>query len=119
MRALITGSGGQVGRELARTAPRGAEIRALSRGQLDISDGAAVKAIVQEFSPTVIINAAAYTAVDRAETERELAWQVNARAPGLLAEAAAGQDGCRLIHISTDYVFSGESPRPYGTEDEP
>jgi dTDP-4-dehydrorhamnose reductase len=113
MRALITGSGGQVGRELVRAAPPDAEVHALSHGELDISDEPAVQAIVKEFAPTLIINAAAYTAVDRAETERERAWQVNALAPRLLAEAAAARGDCRLIHISTDYVFSGESSRPY------
>ena len=119
MRALITGSGGQVGRELVRAAPPDTELCALSHSELDISDGAKVQAMVKEFAPTVIINAAAYTAVDKAETERELAWQVNALAPRLLAEAAAGRSECRLIHISTDYVFSGEGSRPYTTEDEP
>src|SRR5260221_767747 len=119
MRALITGSGGQVGRELVRTAPPDFELRALGHGELDISDGAKVQAMVKEFAPTVIVNAAAYTAVDRAETERELAWQVNALAPRLLAEAVAGRSECRLIHISTDYVFSGEGSRPFSTEDEP
>src|ERR1700688_2296159 len=118
MRALITGSGGQVGKELVRNAPPGAEVAALGRRELDISDGAAVKALVKDFAPTLIINAAAYTAVDRAETERELAWQVNALAPRLLAEATTAQSDCRMIHISTDYVFSGESSRPYGNDDE-
>ncbi len=119
MRVLITGSGGQVGRELVRAAPPDAELRALSRGELDIGDEAAVWAVVKEFMPAVIINAAAYTAVDRAETERDLAWKVNATAPRLLAQSAAAQGGCRLIHISSDYVFSGESSRPYRTDDGP
>jgi dTDP-4-dehydrorhamnose reductase len=119
MRALITGSGGQVGRELVRHAPPAAEVCALGRRELDISDGAAVRAMVQDFAPTVIINAAAYTAVDRAETERDLAWQLNALAPRLLAECAAAQGSCRLVHISTDYVFSGASSRPYSADDEP
>lgn len=119
MRVLITGSGGQVGRELVRGVPVGAEVLALSQGELDITDAAGVRATVKEFAPTVIINAAAYTAVDKAETERDLAWKVNALAPELLAEAVAGRDHCRLIHMSTDYVFSGESPHPYGINDEP
>jgi dTDP-4-dehydrorhamnose reductase len=119
MRVLITGSGGQVGRELVRAAPSDAELCALSRGELDISDGPAVRAMVKEFAPTLIINAAAYTAVDGAETEREQAWQINAIAPRLLAEAAAGRGNCRLIHISSDYVFSGENSRPFSTDDEP
>src|SRR5258706_2440652 len=119
MRVLITGSGGQVGRELVRTAPPDAEAGAVNRGELDISDETAVRARVKEFAPTLIINAAAYTAVDRAETERDLAWQVNAIAPRLLAEAAAGRGNCRLIHISSDYVFSGVKSQPFTTDDEP
>src|SRR5260221_13651937 len=103
MRALITGSGGQVGRELVRTAPPDFELRALSHSELDISNEAGVQAMVKEFAPTVIINAAAYTAVDRAETERERAWQSTALAPRLPAEAAAGRRERRLVHISTDY----------------
>jgi dTDP-4-dehydrorhamnose reductase len=118
MRVLIAGAAGQVGRELAQTAPREALVLAVDRNHLDIGDAGAVRALVAEFRPTVIFNAAAYTAVDKAETERELAMRVNGVAPRLLAEAAAAAD-CRLIHISTDYVFDGESPHGYAPDDEP
>ena len=118
MRVLITGAGGQVGRELARTAPPQALVRTVDRNELDIGDAAAVHAVIGEFRPALIFNAAAYTAVDRAESEPELAMHVNGIAPRLLAAAAAAAD-CRLIHISTDYVFDGQSPHPYAPGDEP
>jgi dTDP-4-dehydrorhamnose reductase len=117
VRVLITGAAGQVGRELVRRAPAAATVRALDRAALDISDAAAIRAVVEEFQPTHILNAAAYTAVDKAESEREAAFAANARAPRELAQAAARLGHCRLIHLSTDYVFDGMSSRPYLTSD--
>jgi dTDP-4-dehydrorhamnose reductase len=119
MRVLITGAGGQVGRELVRAAPPQAEVRALDRNDLDIGDAVAVRAAVADFAPTVIINAAGYTAVDKAEQEHDLALRVNAEGPRLLAQAARGLHGCRLVHISTDYVFDGTSAHPYRPGDAP
>jgi dTDP-4-dehydrorhamnose reductase len=116
---LITGAGGQVGRELVRRAPAAATVRALDRAALDIGDAAAIAQAVHDFQPTHIINAAAYTQVDKAERERDAAWALNAIAPRELARAAARQGHCRLIHISTDYVFDGTSALPYLTTDTP
>jgi dTDP-4-dehydrorhamnose reductase len=113
MKVLITGASGQVGKALLDTLPTQCEIRALTRGQLDIGDATAVNCAVAAFRPAVIINAAAYTAVDQAESEPEVAGPVNAFGPRHLAQAAAVIPGCRLIHISTDHVFDGRAPEPY------
>ncbi len=119
MKVLITGAGGQVGRELVRAAPPQAEVRALDRNDLDIGDAVAVREVVGDFAPAVIINAAGYTAVDKAEQEHEVALRVNAEGPRLLAQAARGLNGCRMVHISTDYVFDGDSARAYRPGDAP
>jgi dTDP-4-dehydrorhamnose reductase len=94
-------------------------LKSTTRLDLDIGDADAVNAVVAEFAPTLILNAAAYTAVDAAETERDTAWRVNSRGPALLAEAAGRIAGCQLMHVSTDYVFSGDSSRPYRPDDQP
>jgi len=116
---LITGASGQVGSALLCSVPPQTELRALTREQLDISDADAVRATVAAFRPQVIINAAAYTAVDKAESEPALAAASNAQAPRHLAEAAKSVEGCRLIHISTDYVFDGRATEPYKPNDPP
>ena len=115
MKILITGANGQLGHALQATAPAGDQIVALDRAALDIGDGAAVDAAVAHVGADLIINAAAYTAVDRAESEADLAWQINGKAPGLLAMAAASS-GARFIHISTDFVFDGAAGTPYSPE---
>lgn len=108
MRWLITGAGGQLGHHLAtRLAPGPDEVVALTRAQLDITDAAAVEAAIATHRPDVVVNAAAYTAVDAAETDEATAARVNAAAPGLLA-AALARHGGRLIQVSTDYVFAGD-----------
>lgn len=112
MKALITGAGGQLGQALQATAPQDAQCVALDRAGLDIADRAAVEAAVHAIAPDLIVNAAAYTAVDRAESEPEAAARINAEGPGHLAAAAAGR-GARLIHVSTDFVFDGSSGAPY------
>jgi dTDP-4-dehydrorhamnose reductase len=118
MRILLTGSSGQVGRELLRAlAPLG-EISAPARDQLDLASPDAIVRAVREAAPDLVVNAAAYTAVDRAEAEADLAMQVNGRAPGILAEEAARR-GAPLIHYSTDYVFDGTKPGPYTEDDVP
>ena len=112
MKILITGAGGQVGRSLIATAPASAQFVAASHNDLDIADGRAVDEYVRSQSPDVIINAAAHTAVDRAESEPELARGINSDGPRHLATAAR-QTGARLIHISTDFVFDGTASKPY------
>jgi dTDP-4-dehydrorhamnose reductase len=119
VRALITGASGQVGTALLRSVPPQTELRALTHQQLDISDARAVRSAVAAFQPALIINAAAYTAVDKAESEPFLADAINAQGPQHLAEAAHALDGCRLIQVSTDYVFDGDGPEPYRTDDAP
>ncbi|HEY5103185.1 MAG TPA: dTDP-4-dehydrorhamnose reductase [Steroidobacteraceae bacterium] len=113
MKVLVTGASGQVGQALLGAVPLQVDLRALTRAELDIRDESAVRAAVQAFKPEVIINAAAYTAVDKAEAEPELAGAVNADGPRYLAQAAAAIPGCRLLHLSTDYVFDGRASEPY------
>lgn len=115
MKVLITGAGGQVAVALMRSKPTGVTAAAFSHAELDIGDGKAVLRATTEAGPQVIINAAAYTAVDKAESERDLARRVNGEGPGHLAEAAKAC-GARLIHISTDFVFDGNQSRPYATD---
>lgn len=116
MRILLLGKAGQVGGELQRAlAPLG-EIRALDRHELDLSDLDAVRRTVRAAAPEVLVNAAAYTAVEKAETEPELAFRVNAEAPGALAEECE-RLGALLVHYSTDYVFDGSKTEPYVEKD--
>jgi dTDP-4-dehydrorhamnose reductase len=116
VKVLVTGAAGQVGRSLARSAPKDTRLLPVSHRDLDIADGDAVLAYVRSHAPELIINAAAHTAVDRAESEPELAQRVNADGPRHLA-AAARAVGARLIHISTDFVFDGKSSVPYRPQD--
>lgn len=117
MRVLLTGSSGQLGTALRRLAPPDFEIVAFDRAQLDVRNASHVGELVRQFQPDVLINAAAYTSVDRAESEETLAFEVNADAPRLLAEAVVTVDA-RLIHVSTDFVFAGDRPVPYGPDAE-
>jgi dTDP-4-dehydrorhamnose reductase len=110
---LITGANGQLGYELARLLPAHGAVTALDRSQLDLTDVDAIRAAVRALRPELIVNAAAYTAVDRAEGEPELAEAINARAPAVLAEEAKRLEAV-LIHFSTDYVFDGAASTPYG-----
>jgi dTDP-4-dehydrorhamnose reductase len=114
---FVTGAGGQVGFELVRSLAAHGEVIAPDRAALDLADADALVACVRQVRPQLIVNAAAYTAVDRAESERDAAFAVNARAPGILAEEAKRQDAV-LIHYSTDYVFDGRRTTPYA-EDAP
>lgn len=126
MRILLTGANGQLGTELRRSlAPLGQLLPATRTGTLpdgsccervDLDQPATLPAIVARLRPDVVVNAAAYTAVDRAEAEPELAYRINAEAVGALARAC-GDTGARLIHYSTDYVFSGENDRPWREDD--
>jgi dTDP-4-dehydrorhamnose reductase len=112
MKVMITGAAGQVGQALLRSAPAGVETIACARKDLDIGSAEAVEAAVRRFEPTVIINSAAYTAVDKAEAESEAARRINSEGPRNLARSAKAA-GARLIHISTDFVFDGSSSTPY------
>lgn len=114
----MTGAHGQVGSALLRTAPAGAHVMGTDHGRLDITDGAAVRRVVAEFRPDIVINTAAYTEVDRAEQEEEQAFAVNGRGAGNVA-AAAAEAGARIVHLSTDYVFDGRASTPYDVAAEP
>jgi dTDP-4-dehydrorhamnose reductase len=118
LRVLLTGADGQVGRALAKSRPAAVELIAMTRAELDICDARRVAEEMRARRPDLVINAAAFTAVDRAETERDAAENANAVGPRVLADAVAAIDG-RLFHLSTDYVFNGESSTPYDPEDRP
>lgn len=117
MRLLITGAAGMLGTDVqAAAAAGGHELVALSRAELDISDREAVAAAVARARPEAVINCAAYTKVDAAESHPDAAAAVNATGPGLLAEAAAAA-GAWSVHVSTDYVFDGTKRSPYVESD--
>jgi len=118
MKILITGANGQLGITLQHLAPPVHKIVPLTSRQLDITNRKAVLETIREIRPDTIINAAAYTAVDKAESEPDIAMAVNAHGPENLA-IAAQETACRLIHLSTDFVFDGQKCRPYTPEDEP
>ena len=117
MKIMITGAAGQVGRELSLALDQH-ELIALNRQGLDLSQPQAIRQMVREQAPQLIINAAAYTAVDLAESNVAAAFQLNAEAPGILAEEAFSL-GIPLIHYSTDYVFDGSKQAPWSEEDIP
>ncbi|MBU4327374.1 MAG: dTDP-4-dehydrorhamnose reductase [Proteobacteria bacterium] len=114
---LLTGANGQVGYEVTRLAgARGCGLIALTRQQLDIGDGEAVEQIISQLRPSLVINAAAYTAVDKAEQEVEAAMRANRQGPANLA-ASCHNHQIPLIHLSTDYVFDGNKAGPYEEDD--
>jgi len=110
--ALITGAGGQLGNALREAAPPGMSVRAATRAELDIADEGAVKLALQQTRAALVINAAAFTRVDDAETQREAAIRVNVHGPAVLARACR-DSGAWLLHVSTDYVFDGGQNYPY------
>lgn len=118
LRILLLGADGQVGWELRRSLLPLGEVRPCTRAQADFSDLPAVRALLAREQPQIIVNAAAYTAVDQAEREPELAQRINAEAPRVLADYAAAH-GAWLLHYSTDYVFDGSKPAPYVETDTP
>jgi dTDP-4-dehydrorhamnose reductase len=118
VRVLLTGRHGQLGWELERSLGGFADVTALDRAQLDLCDPAQIRAAVRTVKPAIIVNAAAYTAVDQAEAQPVIAQRVNGDAPGVMAEEAK-RIGALLVHYSTDYVFDGEADRPYTEEDTP
>ncbi len=116
MRVLITGALGQVGQELMLSAPASWQVSGFGSKELDISDAQKVLDTVQQLQPQLIINAAAYTAVDQAESDLSRAYAVNQHGAHNLAQAAQSVD-CPLLHISTDYVFDGQHNQPYTEHD--
>jgi dTDP-4-dehydrorhamnose reductase len=118
VRILLTGPAGQVGAALLETLPRLGEVVAASHARLELADPDSIRRAVRAARPELIVNAAAYTAVDKAESEREAAFAVNASAPGVLAEEAK-RAGALLVHYSTDYVFDGAKASPYVEDDAP
>ena len=117
MRVLVFGAAGQIGREVCRAAwPASSELIALDRSAADIRDAAMVSAVITRKRPDLVINLAAYTAVDRAESEPEQAWAVNCAGVAHIA-ASCGDNGTPLVHLSTDYVFDGRKGEPYCEED--
>jgi dTDP-4-dehydrorhamnose reductase len=112
MNILLLGKDGQLGWQLQRSlAPHG-NLFACGRGECDLSDPERIRSVVRQIKPAVIVNATAYTAVDKAESESGLAYRINAEAPGVLAEEAAVLDAL-LVHYSTDYVYDGKKPAAY------
>jgi len=118
MRIVLFGKNGQVGWELQRILPSLGEVVALDYEELDLADLKALETQLDELKPDLIVNASAYTAVDRAESERDVAMKVNGQAPGVMAEAAR-RAGAMLVHYSTDYVFDGSKGSPYVETDLP
>ncbi len=117
-RILITGRNGQVGWELQRIFAASSEVIAIDAEDMDLADPEAVRRFVRDTRPDIIINPAAYTAVDKAENESDLAMAINGIAPGILAEEAL-KLGAALVHYSTDYVFDGDKSAPYTEDDTP
>ena len=115
---LLTGKNGQVGWELQRTLATLGEVIAVDREKMDISNPDSIRNTIREINPDLIVNAAAYTAVDKAESEPGLAMAINGVAPGIMAEEAI-RLGAAIIHYSTDYVFDGTKATPYTEEDAP
>src|SRR5271155_3824940 len=112
MRILITGKNGQVGGEFALLYRSGSDVTLVGRDECDLASEPSIRDLVRRVKPNVIINPAAYTAVDQAEREPDLCFAINAAAPRVLAEEAARLDAL-LVHYSTDYVFNGEKSEPY------
>jgi len=118
VRVLVTGARGQLGWELARACQPLGEVVALDRAGCDLADPSAVRRVLREWRPAVVFNAAAYTAVDRAEDDEATALRVNAEGPAALAQEAAAL-GALLVHYSTDYVWDGSGERPWVETDPP
>jgi len=112
VKVFLSGAHGQVGQALLSTIPADASVDAVGHSDLDIADAAGVHARIESSRPDVIVNCAAFTAVDRAEADPQAAHRVNAEGPAILARTAMAA-GCRLIHLSTDFVFDGETQKAY------
>jgi dTDP-4-dehydrorhamnose reductase len=119
LKVLVTGAQGQLGRALRASVPEQVALRAVARAELDIADAGAVQRLINEFTPDLIINAAAYTAVDKAENDTVAAEQGNVDGPLNLARAALTLPATRLLHVSTDFVFDGTGSSPYSPDSLP
>jgi len=115
MRVLITGGKGQLGGALQRCAPSEAVITAIDVAECDLTDAAALRDVLRRAAPNLILNAAAYTAVDKAESDEATAQAINANAVAVMADAMAATGG-KLVHVSTDYVFDGTAASPYSPD---
>jgi dTDP-4-dehydrorhamnose reductase len=111
-KVLLIGAKGQVGQELQLTLPQLGEVISIGREELDLTNSEKIGQLIREIHPDYLVNAAAYTAVDKAETEPELAYSINAKAPKIMAESAE-KIKAKFLHISTDYVFDGRKNTPY------
>ena len=118
MTVLVLGERGQVARAVVREAPSGRTVVSAGRDRLDLDRLGGIEAGLDALAPRVVINTAAYTDVDRAETDRDAARRLNAEAPGIVARWCA-RSGARLLHVSTDFVFDGSKGRPWRPADEP
>jgi len=118
MKVLVTGADGQLGYELKRSCPQYISLIETDQESLDITDSTAIAAAFEEYAPDWLVNAAAYTAVDKAESDQEAAEAINAKAAGLLASACVTHSA-RMVQISTDFVFDGLQSTPYAPEDRP
>jgi dTDP-4-dehydrorhamnose reductase len=116
MRVLLVGASGQVGRACVQAAPAHVVLSVRTHADLDIADAGSVAKVVNDFRPDVLVNAAAYTAVDRAESDEPAARRANAEGPHTLATAIARHAGARMLHLSTDFVFDGKASSPYKTD---
>lgn len=116
-KALIFGKNGQLSWELQESAPSNYDVLALGSAEIDLQDSAAVEQAIDEYSPDLVINAAAYTAVDKAETNEQGAFALNQHAVAHIADAVAKREGTSLIHVSTDFVFDGTKSSPYLVDD--
>ena len=117
MKVLITGAHGQLGGALQRTAPASAQITAIDVEHVDLTDSEALRGKIASEAPDLILNAAAYTAVDKAEEDEDLARAINSQAVAVMADAMRASGG-KLVHVSTDFVFDGQSSRSYRPDDE-
>ena len=111
-KVLLIGAKGQVGQELQVTLPQLGEVISIGREELDLTNSEKISQLIREIHPDYLVNASAYTAVDKAETEPDLAYSINATAPKIMAEAAE-KIQAKFLHISTDYVFDGRKNTPY------
>jgi dTDP-4-dehydrorhamnose reductase len=116
MKVLVTGKNGQLAWEVVHLAPSDVNVVCLGRAELDISDAQAVKQAIQTHQPDLVINTAAYTAVDKAESDQENAYAVNESGAANLAQTCK-DNGVRLLHVSTDFVFDGSNTKPYQPDD--